>query len=336
MAKKKPISEAAPVAAPERAILRAAAVPAEPLARFHAPVREWFEAVFAGPTRAQVLGWEAIARGDSTLILAPTGSGKTLAAFLWCIDRLMFAPAPEEAERCRVIYISPIKALAVDVDRNLRAPLVGIAQAAQRLGMDHREPSIHVRTGDTPARERGRFARHPADILITTPESLYLMLTANVREALRSVETVIVDEIHAVVPTKRGAHLALSIERLEHLCGRRLQRIGLSATQRPLDEVARFLGGVELEIVSPSQSRSSGATAAAASRPTKRKSRAAEARHTDPLREDEPAAITYRPVTLVDTGERKRLELSVEVPVADMARLSEFDPIPSGATPQAP
>ena len=359
MAKKKPISEAAPVAAPERAILRAAAVPAEPLARFHAPVREWFEAVFAGPTRAQVLGWEAIARGDSTLILAPTGSGKTLAAFLWCIDRLMFAPAPEEAERCRVIYISPIKALAVDVDRNLRAPLVGIAQAAQRLGMDHREPSIHVRTGDTPARERGRFARHPADILITTPESLYLMLTANVREALRSVETVIVDEIHAVVPTKRGSHLALSIERLEHLCGRRLQRIGLSATQRPLEEVARFLGGAEI----PAPTANS-QTTEQVENPTRETDvwgghlQQLDSKHIpsaetgsdlsgDGLKGEVETALetevdatdiapAYRPVTIVDAGEPKKLDLRVEVPVEDMARLDEVDTLPSGSAAQGP
>ena len=145
---------------------------------FHAPVRDWFSAVFEQPTRPQVLGWPAIARGDSTLILAPTGTGKTLAAFLWCIDRLMFRPAPAETERCRVVYISPIKALAVDVERNLRAPLVGIAQAAQRLGVPFHEPSIFIRTGDTPPGERARFLRHPADILITTPESLYLMLTS--------------------------------------------------------------------------------------------------------------------------------------------------------------
>ena len=214
-------------------------------ALFRAPVREWFEAVFAAPTRPQLQGWPAIARGESTLILAPTGTGKTLAAFLWCINRLMFTPVPDKQQRCRVLYISPIKALAVDVERNLRAPLVGIAQAAKRMGVEFHEPQVAIRTGDTPPAERARFLRHPADILITTPESLYLLLTSNARESLRSIETVVIDEIHALVPSKRGSHLALSMERLEHLCGRRLQRIGLSATQRPLEEVARYLGGVE-------------------------------------------------------------------------------------------
>ena len=158
----------------------------------------------------------------------------------------MFSPVPVERQRCRVLYISPIKALAVDVERNLRAPLVGIAQAAQRLDVEYHLPSVSIRTGDTPPGERARFQRHPADILITTPESLYLLLTSNARDALRSVEVVVIDEIHAIVPTKRGSHLALSIERLEHLVGRPLQRIGLSATQRPLEEVARFLGGADL------------------------------------------------------------------------------------------
>jgi ATP-dependent helicase Lhr and Lhr-like helicase len=157
----------------------------------------------------------------------------------------MFGDAPAKTDRCRVVYISPIKALAVDVERNLRAPLVGIAQAAQRLAVPLHEPTIAIRTGDTPAAERARFLRHPSDILITTPESLYLLLTSNARELLRCVEAIIVDEIHAVVPTKRGTHLALSLERLERLAGRRLQRVGLSATQRPLEEVARFLGGAE-------------------------------------------------------------------------------------------
>src|SRR5207253_783249 len=159
-------------------------------------------------------------------------SGKTLTAFLWCLDRLMFTPAPPKAARCRVLYVSPLKALAVDVERNLRAPLAGIANVAGTLREPYLTPSIAIRTGDTPAAERARFQREPADILITTPESLYLLLTSNAREALRSIDTIIVDEIHSLVPTKRGAHLALSIERLAALCTNPPQRIGLSATQR--------------------------------------------------------------------------------------------------------
>src|SRR6185295_12583222 len=184
---------------------------------FHAPVREWFRRAFAAPTRPQQLGWPAIARGESTLILAPTGSGKTLAAFLWCLNRLMFEPLPPRKERCRVLYISPLKALAVDVERNLRAPLAGIANVARAQGVDVTMPDIAIRTGDTPAAERAKFLREPADILITPPESLFLLLTSNARERLATVDTVIIDEIHALVPGKRGAHLALSIERLEEV-----------------------------------------------------------------------------------------------------------------------
>src|SRR5262249_14560312 len=165
----------------------------DPLAPFHRAVRQWFSGAFAAPTRPQALGWPPIARGESTLILAPTGSGKTLAAFLWCLDRLMFAPTPPKRERCRVLYISPLKALAVDVERNLRAPRAGVAGVADALGMPYVAPSIAIRTGDTPASDRARFQREPADILITTPESLYLLLTSNARHALRSVDTIIVD-----------------------------------------------------------------------------------------------------------------------------------------------
>jgi ATP-dependent Lhr-like helicase len=294
------------------------------LALFHPAVRAWFEAVFAEPTRPQRLGWPAIASGDSTLVLAPTGSGKTLAAFLWAIHRLMFSPVPAASQRCRIVYISPIKALAVDVERNLRAPLVGIAQAAHRGGHEFHEPSIAVRTGDTPAAERARFARHPADILITTPESLYLLLTSNARTVLTSVETVILDEIHALVPTKRGSHLALSLERLEELCGRRLQRIGLSATQRPLEEVARFLGGTEIAGQFPGEPSATQTEPSAETLP-------------EEIRELEssPDGINYRPVTIVDAGEPKRLELHVEVPLEDMAKLDEIEPIPSGPASQA-
>jgi ATP-dependent Lhr-like helicase len=219
--------------------------PADPvLARFSSLTRDWFAAAFAAPTPAQAGAWEAIAAGDDTLVVAPTGSGKTLAAFLWALDSLHATPSPDDPRlRCRVLYVSPLKALAVDVERNLRAPLAGLRQAARRAGQPEPSVTVGVRSGDTPADERRRFGRTPPDVLITTPESLFLLLTSQAREALRGVRTVIVDEIHAVAGTKRGAHLALSLERLDALLPQRAQRIGLSATVRPIDEVARFLGG---------------------------------------------------------------------------------------------
>ncbi|MFT3876301.1 MAG: DEAD/DEAH box helicase [Propioniciclava sp.] len=217
---------------------------ASALERFSPATRAWFSSSFRAPTAAQEGAWASISAGQHTLVVAPTGSGKTLAAFLWAIDRLAAEPAPTEAlERCRVLYVSPLKALAVDVERNLRSPLVGIGHAAARLGLPRPEVSVGVRSGDTPADERRRFARTPDDILITTPESLYLLLTSQAREALTSVRTVILDEVHAVAGTKRGAHLALTLERLDALLPAPAQRIGLSATVRPLDEVARFLAG---------------------------------------------------------------------------------------------
>lgn len=227
------------------------------------------------PTRAQELAWPAIRSGEHTLVLAPTGSGKTLAAFLSAIDHVLFDDPPPVGERCRVLYVSPLKALAVDIERNLRAPIAGISEIARQLGAATHTPQIAVRTGDTPGRERRLFGRRPADILITTPESLYLVLTSAAREALRSVRWVIVDEIHAVVGTKRGTHLALSLERLEELTAGRaapgFQRIGLSATVRPPEVVARFLVGFD----------------------------------------DQGRA---RDVTLADAGSRKRLDLSVAAP----------------------
>ena len=249
---------------------------------FSEPVRAWFSTTFTTPTPPQSQGWPAIADGDHTLVLAPTGSGKTLAAFLWGLDRLVTTPVPEDRERrTRLLYVSPLRALAVDVEKNLRSPLAGIALAAERLGLPFTPPTVAMRTGDTPADERRRMLRHPADLLITTPESLYLMLTSQARETLRGVEAVIIDEIHAVAPTKRGAHLSLTLERLDAVTDRPVQRIGLSATQRPLDEIARFLGG------------------------------------------HDGASGRARPVTIVDAGVRKPLEIDVVVPIEDMGALGE-------------
>src|SRR5262245_10707803 len=214
------------------------------LARFSPAVAAWFGSSFAAPTSAQTGAWDAIASGTHVLVSAPTGSGKTLAAFLWALDRLATAPrAPEPG--VRVLYVSPLKALAVDIEQNLRAPLTGIRDAAVRLGLAPPQITTALRTGDTPAEERRRLARHAPDILVTTPESLFLLLTSAARDVLRTVETVVVDELHAVAGTKRGSHLALSLERLDCLLRAPAQRIGLSATVRPLEEVARLLGGAQ-------------------------------------------------------------------------------------------
>ncbi|MFD4327181.1 DEAD/DEAH box helicase [Nocardioides sp. NPDC058538] len=222
------------------------------LAQFSDPTCTWFAAAFAAPTAAQAGAWEAIGAGRNALVVAPTGSGKTLSAFLWSIDKLLSEPVPEKKQRCRVLYISPLKALGVDVERNLRSPLVGIRQTAERLGVEAPEVRVGVRSGDTTAADRRKLTTAPPDILITTPESLFLMLTSQARETLRSVETVIVDEVHAVAATKRGSHLALTLERLDALLDKPAQRIGLSATVRPLEEVARYLGGAQpVEIVAP-------------------------------------------------------------------------------------
>jgi len=223
------------------------------LDRFSPATAAWFRDSFSAPTEAQTGAWEAVSSGHHALVVAPTGSGKTLSAFLWALDRLASQPPPtEKLRRCRVLYVSPMKALAVDVERNLRSPLVGIGHASRRLGLELPDTTVAVRSGDTPAGERRAFARTPTDILITTPESLFLMLTSNTRQALRGVETVILDEVHAVAGTKRGAHLALSLERLDALLDRPAQRIGLSATVEPVDEVARYLaGGRPVEVVRP-------------------------------------------------------------------------------------
>lgn len=259
-----------------------------PLDLFSPATRSWFEASFSAPTAAQRLGWPSIVAGTHTLIHAPTGSGKTLAAFLATLDVLLQEAVPEPAQRCRVLYVSPLKALAHDIERNLRAPLAGIRHAAERMELDPL-PTIEtfLRTGDTPAADRRRMQRTPPDILITTPESLYLLLTSQAREVLRSLRWVICDEVHAVAGTKRGAHLAVSLERLEELTNSPPQRIGLSATQRPLTTTARFLGGGTI---------------------------------TD-------GEWTPRPVEIIDASEAHDLDIELVVPVEDMTELAEPDPL---------
>jgi ATP-dependent Lhr-like helicase len=328
----------------------------DPFACFHPVTAAWFRAVFDAPTAPQRMGWPVIARGENALILAPTGTGKTLAAFLWCLDRLMLQnrgqgsgvrdqkAAGGERQGCRIVYVSPLKALAVDVERNLRSPLAGMANMARRMGVAFHEPTVSVRTGDTPQRERARFARHPAEILITTPESLYLILTSHAAEALRTVDTVIVDEIHALVPTKRGAHLALTLERLQALTAKPLQRIGLSATQRPLEEVARFLGGVEIQ-GSGTEGPWTRDIGTEARKPQESMKAADSDSDLDSLIPvpcslipgvADATPLRCRPVTIVNAAAPKQLKLRIEVPVEDMARLGEMEEIPSGPASQTP
>ena len=330
----------------------------DPFACFHPVTAGWFKAVFDEPTAPQRLGWPVISRGESALILAPTGTGKTLTAFLWCLDRLMLHDVGNAKKGCRIVYVSPLKALAVDVERNLRSPLTGIANMARRKGVLFHDPAISVRTGDTPQQERARFRRDPAEILITTPESLYLLLTSQAADALRTVDTVIIDEIHALVPTKRGAHLALTLERLEALAGRPLQRIGLSATQRPLEEVARFLGGVEVASTSPLLVKHKAAHSESRTLTSNEESLAvdpelegqqaetgissvASADALDPMTDSDrhpvgENSLRFRPVTIVNASAPKQLRLRIEVPVEDMARLQMMEEIPSGPASQTP
>ncbi|MEO5901277.1 MAG: DEAD/DEAH box helicase, partial [Ilumatobacteraceae bacterium] len=263
------------------------------LGGFSPAVREWFATSFPEPTAAQIQGWPAIIAGQHTLVCAPTGSGKTLTAFMASIDRLVTTEPADPKARTRVLYISPLRALAFDVEKNLRAPLMGIGLAAERLGVPFHAPSVAMRTGDTSPKDRQALSRRPVDLLITTPESLYLMLTSNVRETLVNVDTIIIDEIHAMATTKRGAHLMLSLERLEEIAAKPPQRIGLSATQRPLEEVAHFLGGHD-------------------------------------------SAGALRPVSIIDAGVRKPLEVEVVIPVEDMGDLqSAPNPSPVPGAPAA-
>ncbi|MDH7568694.1 MAG: DEAD/DEAH box helicase, partial [Armatimonadota bacterium] len=276
----------------------------DPLAGFSPPVRAWFTETFGSPTPPQAQGWDPIRRGEHTLILAPTGSGKTLAAFLWGIDQLYRERSqqtpekgqPRGATAIRVVYVSPLKALNNDIQRNLEAPLAGIARSAQRLGLSFPHIRTAVRSGDTPPRERQAMLKHPPDILITTPESLYLLLTGVRAPCLfAGAHTVIIDEIHTLVGEKRGVHLALTLERLERAAGRPLQRIGLSATIQPLAEAARFLGGFQ---------------------PAEAPQRAPGS---PPL---EPPPLAPRPVTIVDAHYPKAMDLRVVTPVEDFRHLA--------------
>ena len=298
---------------------------------FHPAVAEWFQSVFTSATTPQRRGWPAIARGESALILAPTGSGKTLAAFLWSLNRLMFEPVPEKMGRCRVLYISPLKALAVDVERNLRAPLAGISNVAAGKQLPFHVPAIAVRTGDTPSAERAKFQRAPADILITTPESLFLLLTSNAQESLRAVETVIIDEIHALVSTKRGAHMALSLERLERIVD------WAAATHRVVRDAAAVRRGREVS----GGAHSTRISSASRTKPSLRAGRAKAAPKTDYADSvhdefEDDRAVTYRPVTIVDASAPKQLAVTVQTPVEDMAEMGKPLEQPSGPAGRGP
>ncbi|MFN9374204.1 MAG: DEAD/DEAH box helicase, partial [Planctomycetaceae bacterium] len=300
------------------------------LEQFHPLIQQWFFSRFAGPTEPQQAGWPRIQAGEHTLIAAPTGSGKTLTAFLAAIDRLVReAERGELPQELRVVYLSPLRALSNDMQRNLETPLAEITQLARDLNVPFPGISVGLRTGDTSPRDRARLIRNPPHILVTTPESLFLLLTSpRGRERLQTVETVIVDEIHALVRDKRGSHLALSLERLDSLCGHPVQRIGLSATQRPLERMAAFLvGGDEQQILAwnnagrnahsgdaAPQSRvtpeTPGTTAAAA--PERAEPLATEATAT------EPPAVPLPVAAIVDVGHQRQLDLDVEIPPSEL------------------
>jgi ATP-dependent Lhr-like helicase len=261
---------------------------AHSLQDFHPIVRQWFVRTYGNPTPPQTLGWPSIAEGNNTLILAPTGSGKTMAAFLWAINHLIEQHLREELPAgVRILYVSPLKALNNDIERNLEAPLQALREEAKRAGL--RLPVIRaaVRTGDTPQSKRAAMLKHPPDILITTPESLYLMLTSKqARKMFRTVQYLIVDEIHSLCGNKRGVHLSLTLERLQEIAEQELVRIGLSATQRPLETIAAYLGGLEYSA-------------------------------------DNPAAPRPRPVNIVDAGRKKEMDLRVDCPVSDFSLLPQ-------------
>lgn len=309
----------------------------EVLAQFSAPTRAWFTDTFTAPTHAQAKAWWSITSGEHTAVIAPTGSGKTLAAFLWAIDNLLTAPQPpERARRCRVLYISPLKALAADIQRNLRAPLAGITAAAQHESASVNEVTVGMRTGDTPAAERRRFATHPPDVLITTPESLYLMLTSAAREGLRGVEQVIVDEVHVLAGSKRGAHLALSLERLDELLERPAQRIGLSATIRPPEVVTTYLagnrpvaeGGRPARVVSALRADSSEAAGAAGSSDAPESADAPGAAGAAGSGNGED--LTAHSEALLPAP---AVDIDVVVPVPDLTDIAGTAPVPHGEPP---